>query len=307
MSPRFDTRQTRSGHPFAAPYPSWREPGLPRAIGVFINGQLNNHAMESIMKPILRTSRNLVMALGTAAAISLAPAPFMPAVASLPVIDVASLTQAIQSVMQGAQMLNQQVMLVQQNVQNLTQLPTSTLKNILPSVDAGTLVSLQQLSTSVNSLMQSSQDVQKLYGRAHYEMDALQMTPAEWTQAYMELAHTRGGIYRQQLDQDIATMNSFASRAQALRTLSDQIPGIAGNVSGLQLLNQQASAQAGELMQINAVLTRQAMLDTQDKQAKADSDARWAEASIAQMRLAEENATQRRNGLKDVPQLRFFK
>lgn len=257
------------------------------------------------MKPILRTSRNLIVTVATSAVIGLAPAPFMPAVASLPVIDVASLTQTIQSVMQGAQMLNQQIMLVQQNVQNLAQLPVSTLKNILPSVDAGTLVSLQQLSTSVNSLMQSSQDVQKLYGRAHYEMDALQMSPAEWTQAYMELAQTRGGIYRQQLDQDIATMNSFASRAQALKTLSDQIPGIAGNVSGLQLLNQQASAQAGELMQINAVLTRQAMLDTQDKQAKEDSDARWAEASIAQMRLAEENARRSRDAMKAIPRLNF--
>ncbi|WP_454688254.1 hypothetical protein [Achromobacter aloeverae] len=222
----------------------------------------------------------------------------------IPVIDVASLTQAILSIMYQTQQLTQQITLVQQSVTNLEQLPSSVL-NGATGMYASQAGQLAQISTEVGGLLQATQSIQQFAGRANSEMDSLDMTPAQWSQAYLNLAQTRGGAYQQQLDQDVASLNAFSARARSLQALSSQIPAVSGNVQGLQLLNQQANAQASELMQVSALMQRQAVLDTQDRLTKDQLDALSAKVAASRYSAVDERSKSRQSDIDDMKGLEF--
>lgn len=154
---------------------------------------------------------------------------------------ITNLTQAPQ------QLLNQALQTYQTQV--------SDLKNVLNVVQG-----VQSAATQVRSMV-----VGRAQGAASQNLSI-----GQYLQQQVSLANTQGGVYQTRLNQDIQTINNLSSRAAQLKQLSAQNQSITGNLQGLQLLNQQASLQAGELMEIKSALLSanvdrvQALSDKQD-------------------------------------------
>lgn len=164
---------------------------------------------------------------------------------------------------------------------------------------------MRDLVSSVSDLYQAGKQLQGMYDAASAEMKSLNMTPERWGTAFVHLAQTKGGVYRKQLDQDFATMEAFASRAANLRQLSRQIPGIEGNVQGLQLLNQQSSVLAGELLEMRSLMQRQVVLDLQDRATKEDLNKLSVEGAQQRYDAVTKEAANKRSAIGKMKSLEF--
>ncbi|AUA56056.1 hypothetical protein CEY09_12175 [Achromobacter marplatensis] len=247
------------------------------------------------------TRRTFIRA-ATAVALSCITA--APRASGIPTFDGANFAQQLLSVMNQTQQLTQQTMMVQQNITNLQRLGGNVL-NLADQAYGGQGLSMRDLVSSVSDLYQAGSQLQRMYDSASAEMKSLDMTPERWGTAYVHLAQTKGGVYRKQLDQDFATMEAFASRAANLRQLSRQIPGIEGNVQGLQLLNQQSSVLAGELLEMRSLMQRQVVLDLQDRATKEDLNKLSVEGAQLRYDAVAKEAASKRSAIGKMPALEF--
>jgi conjugal transfer/entry exclusion protein len=174
----------------------------------------------------------------------------------------------------------QQLMSMLQNLKNLD--PATLAQMVLPYQQQ--LSQYQSLFSAVSSLSQAGASVQSLFKSSVGEMTSLNMTPTQWLGAFSKLATQRGGIYQQQMQQDLQSMSNFAARAQNLQSIAAQTPEISGNVQGLQLLNQQSNIAAGELMDIHALMQRQVTAQLQQRSDEATTSA--SAAALLQARQA---------------------
>ena len=175
-------------------------------------------------------------------------------------------TQLLNNVQLADQNIKQATMVIQQiqtaistattvihGITNLRNLPQDLLSSTLAPYQSQ-VADLQQLLGVVNNLKTSfSQDSDMIVWRAN-DAQASGLPFGDYIKRQINLAATQGGSYRARIQSDIATINNLGTRAAQLRTLSSQNQAVTGNVQGLQLLNQQASLQAGELMEIKAAL-----------------------------------------------------
>ena len=227
-----------------------------------------------------------------------------PKASGIPTFDGANFAQQLLSVMNQTQQLTQQTTMVQQNLANLQRLGGNVL-SLADQAYSGQGVSMRDLVSSVSDLYQAGKQLQGMYDAASAEMKSLNMTPERWGTAFVHLAQTKGGVYRKQLDQDFATMEAFASRAANLRQLSRQIPGIEGNVQGLQLLNQQSSVLAGELLEMRSLMQRQVVLDLQDRATKEDLNKLSVEGAQQRYDAVTKEAANKRSAIGKMKSLEF--
>lgn len=227
-----------------------------------------------------------------------------PKASGIPTFDGANFAQQLLSVMNQTQQLTQQTTMVQQNLANLQRLGGNVL-SLADQAYGGQGVSMRDLVSSVSDLYQAGKQLQGMYDAASAEMKSLNMTPERWGTAFVHLAQTKGGVYRKQLDQDFATMEAFASRAANLRQLSRQIPGIEGNVQGLQLLNQQSSVLAGELLEMRSLMQRQVVLDLQDRATKEDLNKLSFEGAQQRYDAVTKEAANKRSAIGKMKSLEF--
>ncbi len=138
-------------------------------------------------------------------------------------------------------------------------------------------------------------------------MSTTGLSPSQWLSAYTNLANTRGGIYQQQLNQDMGSLNTLAQRAQNLQQVQSQIPGITGNVQGLQLLNQQSNVLAGEMVDLHALMERQVTQQTQDRVAQAQSQAAAAQLMQARQAAAQQIYQSEKSNIDSNPEFSLLK
>ncbi|WP_233849469.1 conjugal transfer protein TrbJ [Paraburkholderia sp. HD33-4] len=157
-------------------------------------------------------------------------------------------------------------------VQNLKQVPESMISQTIGPYRTQ-ITNYQSLYSAVSQLGQAANATSALFGRSVSEMNATGMSPTQWLTAYTNLAATRGGLYQQQLNQDMGNLGTLAERARNLQEIQSQIPNVTGNVQGLQLLNQQSNVLAGEMVDLHALVQRQVAQQIQDRVAQAQSQA----------------------------------
>ncbi|MEX3671630.1 conjugal transfer protein TrbJ [Paraburkholderia phenoliruptrix] len=212
------------------------------------------------------------------------------------------------SVAQQAQMVEQnvqaQITRLQQYltmVQNLKQVPASLIEQTIAPYRTQ-ISDFQSLSTAIAQLQQAANATSGLFGRSLSEMNTTGMSPAQWLSAYTSLASTRGGIYQQQLTQDMQNLDSLTARAQNLQQIQSQIPNVAGSVQGLQMLNQQSNVLAGEMVDLHALMQRQVAQQMQDRAGQAQAQgnaAQLAGARAAAMGQANQQEQQTTQGAPD--------
>lgn len=212
--------------------------------------------------------------------------------------------ELVSSVAQQAQMVEQnvqaQITRLQQYVtmtQNLRQIPASLIDQTIAPYRTQ-ITNFQSLSAAITQLEQAASATNSLFGRSLNEMNTTSMSPAQWLSAYTSLASTRGGIYQQQLTQDMQNLDTLADRAQNLQQIQSQIPNVTGAVQGLQMLNQQSNVLAGEMVDLHALMQRQVEQQMQDHiaQSQAQGDAAKLaaarSAALGQVNQQEQQTTQ---------------
>ncbi|MFM0019503.1 conjugal transfer protein TrbJ [Paraburkholderia azotifigens] len=157
-------------------------------------------------------------------------------------------------------------------VQNLKQVPESMISQTIGPYRTQ-ITNYQSLYSAVSQLGQAANATSALFGRSVSEMNATGMSPSQWLSAYTNLATTRGGLYQQQLIQDMGNLGTLAERARNLQEIQSQIPNVTGNVQGLQMLNQQSNVLAGEMVDLHALLQRQVAQQMQDRIEQTQSQA----------------------------------
>lgn len=167
----------------------------------------------------------------------------------------------------------QQYITMIQNLKNLPQaLLSATIGPYMQQIN-----DLRSIYNSVTSLKSAAEGARNMLSGRIGEMQALNMSPSQYLRAESALATQKGGIYMQQLNDDIAKLDNLQQRAQQLRTLSDQIPSVSGNVEGLQLLNQQSTMLVGEMMDMKAAVLQQNAIANQERAQKEQDKAAVAD------------------------------
>ncbi len=149
-------------------------------------------------------------------------------------------------------------------IQNLKNLPAAAVAKLLKPYKAQ-LQDLDQLYEATTDVYTSSSDAFNVLQRRRAEMQALNLSPNDYLNAEMLLAQTKGGVYKQAADRDMATMKRAGEKSQVLAGMDAQINSIVGNVQGLQVLAQQNQMMAGELMELNSQLRTKSLEDNQAK------------------------------------------
>lgn len=220
------------------------------------------------------------------------------------ITQLANHAELVSSVAQQAQMVEQnvqaQITRLQQYVtmvQNLKQVPASLIDQTIAPYRTQ-ISNFQSLSTAITQLQQAANATSGLFGRSLSEMNTTGMSPAQWLSAYTSLASTRGGIYQQQLTQDMQNLDTLAGRAENLQQIQSQIPNVTGTVQGLQMLNQQSNVLAGEMVDLHALMQRQVAQQMQDRAAQAKAQGNAAQlaaaraAAMGQVNKQEQQTTQ---------------
>ncbi|WP_310643206.1 hypothetical protein [Limnohabitans sp.] len=180
---------------------------------------------------------------------------------------------------------------------NLKNLPATMLQQARQPY-FGQLNALNTLLGSVKRVGSASADVERAMTARISEAGKMGMNVATYMGYEQKMASTKGGYYKERLDQDVATISNAQDRAAQLRAVSEQTQAITGNVEGLQLLNQQSTMMAGELVEIKTALMTQSADRNSDAISKQNSNA--AHATTLQSAGAAGSALNSRNGTSSV-------
>ena len=173
-------------------------------------------------------------------------------------------------ILQYTTMLNQYATMVE----NLKNLPAGVIGNVIGPL-ANTVQTYTNAYNSVKGVYTAVTNVQTMFDRRVAEIGASNLSPTDYMRNRFLLAQTKGGGYAEQVQTDLRTLEETRIRAQAMKEASNAIPGITGNVQGLQLLNTQTNQMVGELMDLKQAVVRQGMLTFQQaedrEKGKADA------------------------------------
>jgi P-type conjugative transfer protein TrbJ len=216
------------------------------------------------------------------------------------ITQLANHAELASSVAKEAQIVEQNIQAQITRLQNLIQLPGVMISQTLAPYRAQ-LANFQMLYTAVTRLRDAAESTSSLFGRSMSEMGVTGLSPSQWLSAYSNLAATRGGLYRQQLDSDMASLDNLAVRAQNLQQIQSQIPGVTGNVQGLQMLNQQSNVLAGEMVDLHALVARQVAQQTQDRAMQSDGEANAARLAQARSATMKQINSQEQQTIQGAP------
>lgn len=145
-------------------------------------------------------------------------------------------------------------------LQNLKNVPVAVIARSLKPYKEQ-LQTLGELYKATNDVYTSSTEAFTTLQRRRAEMQALNLTPSEYIAAETLLAQTKGGVYKQQADRDVAALKKAQEKSAVLAGMDSQISAVSGNVEGLQLLAQQNQIMAGELTELNSQIREKSLQD----------------------------------------------
>lgn len=176
-------------------------------------------------------------------------------------------------------------------VQNLRQLPASVIAQYVGpyqqqlqgySTILSTVQQLQQTSANASNVLQGYQQTAANMG----------MSQAQLVTWLAQQSQARSGVYKQKLQDEMNTLQSFESSAAALQSAQTNIPGISGNIEGLAHLSSISSIAAGETMQLRMAVQKQLVEQTQQNLDKQDSENRLRDALEKSRQAAEKSIGQ---------------
>ncbi len=184
---------------------------------------------------------------------------------------------------------------VMHGITNLKNLPYQVMDEMLAPYKSQ-VADLQGLLGSVNGMKAAAQTASYLMTSRMNEASSMKLSLGEYMKYEVKLAVTKGGVYRQRFNQDIAAIDNLQVRAKQLVSITEKTKAVSGNVEGLQLLNQQATLQAGELMEIKAALLSTNADRNQEAAIKEDAtstkvDVRAGTVSASRARTERDKAT----------------
>ncbi|MDI7046629.1 hypothetical protein QMN58_24275, partial [Escherichia coli] len=97
------------------------------------------------------------------------------------------------------------------------------------------------------------------------------------------------------------TVDTLAQRAQNLQQIRSQIPGVTGNVQGLQMLNQQSNVLAGEMVDLHALVQRQVAQQMQDRIAESRAQGNAAQLAAARAAALGQTNQQEQQTMQGAP------
>lgn len=160
-------------------------------------------------------------------------------------------------------------------IQNLKQVPRAVIsKTLAPYKDS--LNTAMQLYSAVNSVHGAAQLARQMLASRQDEMRKLEMSPSQYFTYENALAMTRGGQYKQKIDQDMKVLMEVEEKARVLAEMDTEISSISGNVEGLQTLAQQNQMMAGELILINQYLAQAQIDRNEDRRQQMETEAESA-------------------------------
>lgn len=122
---------------------------------------------------------------------------------------------------------------------------------------------LQAVLGVLSGIAKSSQSLSAMLNGNTQDMAAMNMTPSQYLSWTLTQSKNRQGTYAQKLQQEMQAINDFQGRYQALQQVQANIPGIDGQVKGLQSLNQTMGMATGELMDMRLAIQQQQLRLTQ--------------------------------------------
>ncbi len=210
--------------------------------------------------------------------------------------------ELVASVSKQAAMVNQQITsninLVNHYttmVQNLKTLSPQALSQALSSYQSQ-LAAFQSMQRSVGALQQAAQSVYAMGKGRTNEASSLGMGMDTYLKKEVALANSKGGAYKQRLDQDFATIQNLADRSNNLQQVSAATASVTGNLQGIQNLSQISSIAAGELMEVKAALVAQNIDNTADRAQQSQVDA-YNAAALARAAAVGEARKSRNSGV----------
>lgn len=156
-------------------------------------------------------------------------------------------------------------------LQNLKNLPSAKIQEVLGPYQQ-TLGTIGKVYDATMDVYRTSTQAQQVYDRRMAEMRLLKMDPSAYLMNEVALAKARGGIYQQKLDSDRAALQVAQDKSMKLASMQDQVSSISGNVEGIQVLAQQNQMMAGELLELNTNLRREAAEKNADSVKKTQDD-----------------------------------
>lgn len=137
----------------------------------------------------------------------------------------------------------------------------------------GQTADLQKLLANVNAIAGLSKKLSgALKGNAQ-DMVAMGMTGAQYLNWMMAQSKSKQTTYANQLQDELDSMGAFQQRYETLQQLQQDIPGIDGQVKGLQTLTKTMGMATGELMDLRLLVQQQQTAMTQQRMLDAGSAA----------------------------------
>jgi type IV secretion system protein TrbJ len=162
-------------------------------------------------------------------------------------------------------------------ITNLKNIPQNIIQETLAPYQTQ-LDAFRQLQGSVSNLRGAADSTRAMFESRGVDFRNSGMDMGSFLKYELALANKKGGIYRQRMDQDFASMDALRDKASALRSTAAKTSAITGNVQGLQQLSQLSAMQAGELMEIKSTLLSQSADRNMDNAAKEEDKSQRAAA-----------------------------
>lgn len=171
-------------------------------------------------------------------------------------------------------------------VKNLKQLPAATIsKQLSPYRDS--LKTAMELYQAVDGVYKATDQARRMLASRQDELRRLNLSPSQYFTYENALALSRGGQYKQKVDQDMKVLMEAEEKARVLAEMDTEIAKISGSVEGLQTLAQQNQMMAGELIRMNQYLAQAQIDRNEEKRMQMESDAEAAARAKATADAAE--------------------
>ncbi|CAJ0806918.1 conjugal transfer protein TrbJ [Ralstonia thomasii] len=249
---------------------------------------------------IARTAKRAVVALALCTSASAFAGSVAGFGGSTEITQLLNNAELVSSVAQQAQMVEQNIQAQITRLQNLAQVPGELInETIAPYTQQ--IDQFRSLYSAVTDLQQAAQSTSQLFSNAMSDMSSANLKPSQWLSALSSLAKSQGGVYRAQLSQDMNAISALAKRAQNLQSIQSKIPGVTGNVQGLQMLNQQTNVLAGEMIDLHALMQRQVAMQMQDKADQSQNRDNVAQLLKARSAQAADINTKEQTMIQNAP------
>lgn len=175
-------------------------------------------------------------------------------------------------------------------LQNLQHLPAVAIAKLLkPYKDQ--ISDYSKLYKAVSGVYKSSKSLYDAYEERKREMVLLKKSPREYLESEAEYWKYNQGEKAKRLEEDLKTLGLFQDKAKELDEVQKTIPStVTGNLSGLQMLNQQVAALRSENAAMTAAIVQQKMLMQEQAQQTAQKNQASAEQKSLVVKEQEDRA-----------------